>query len=356
VNNRLKQFAVVLGQSAVDAYLITYDIDVSYLAEFPASESWLVCLPRKSYYITDSRYVLEARQGLKGISLRQYTRSPYETTAALLLKHGVKRLGVDGQRLTLAQFERLREVCSKTIKIRSIQGAVSRLRQIKEQAETLKIREALAVHHKALGYLRTVIQPGRAERDILLKLEHFVKSRRVGFSFPPIIASGPNACFPHAKVTDRKIQNHEAVLVDFGIDVDGYKSDLTRMFFLGRIPANIREVYEAVQCAQLQAIRKIRPGISAAAVDREARGFLKEKGLARYFGHSLGHGVGLEIHEDPRISPKSHAVLEEGMIFTVEPAVYIPNQFGVRVEDMVRVTPDGCEVISQTFQPQQESP
>jgi Xaa-Pro aminopeptidase len=355
VNPRLKQFVATFGQYPIDAYLVTQNVDITYLTKFPASESWLLCLPNKAYYITDFRYVLEARQGLKGVSLRQYTRSLYETTTSLLQKHGVKCLGIDGQHLTLAQFERLREVCPTSIEIKSLPGAVSCLRQIKQQEETDKIRAALGIHHKALRYLKTVIRPGRTEREIFLRLENFVKSRQVGFSFSPIIASGPNACFPHAKVTDRKIQNHEAVLVDFGIEVDGYKSDLTRMFFLGKISPYIREVHEAVQCAQLKAIKKIRPGLAAATVDQEARHFLKKKGLAKYFGHSLGHGVGLEIHEEPRISPKSHALLEEGMIFTVEPAVYIPNQFGIRIEDMVLVTIDGCEVISQetgTFEQQ----
>ena len=166
------------------------------------------------------------------------------------------------------------------------------------------------------------------------------------FLFNPIIASGPNSCHPHARVSDRMIRNNESVLLDFGIDINGYKSDLTRNFFLGRIAPRVSRVFDAVTRAQREAISLIKPGITTAQVDAQARKVLRKFGLAKYFSHSLGHGVGLDIHESPRLSCSSTSILEAGMVITVEPGVYIPNQFGIRVEDMVLVTQEGCEVLS----------
>ena len=215
--------------------------------------------------------------------------------------------------------------------------------------EPIKIKKALKLSLEAYDFLEGVIKPGISEKEVFEKLEIFVKNHGSGFSFPPIIASGPNSCYPHAKITDRKIRSDDLVLLDMGIDVQGYKSDLTRIFFLGKIPQLVREVYGIVQTAQRKAIGKIRPGIFAHEVDEESRNYLKNHRLDKFFGHSLRHGVGLEIHEGPTISQKSPSVLKENMVFTVEPAVYLPNKFGIRIEDMVLVTKQGCEVLSDNF-------
>jgi len=171
----------------------------------------------------------------------------------------------------------------------------------------------------------------------------------VKFSFEPIIASGPHSSYPHARLTGRKIRPNDLVLVDMGIDVQGYKSDLTRIFFLGRIPHLKGQVYESVRAAQQKAMDVIKAGVLGRDVDRAARNYLAKRKLARYFTHALGHGVGLEIHENPRLSQKSSSTLKEGMIITIEPAVYIPNKFGIRIEDMVLVTKKGCEVLSDNI-------
>ncbi|MCA9405762.1 MAG: M24 family metallopeptidase, partial [Candidatus Omnitrophica bacterium] len=190
---------------------------------------------------------------------------------------------------------------------------------------------------------------GKSERDIYEHLEKFIKAHKVGFSFSPIVASGPNAALPHAKITDRKFKANDVVLVDMGIDVKGYKSDLTRMFFLGKIPELVKTVHTHVDTAKNLAIETIRSGISVAKVDQQARKYLEKNKLSKYFGHALGHGVGLEIHENPRLSQKSREILEEGMIVTVEPGVYLPNKFGIRLEEMVLVTKSGCEILSDNI-------
>jgi len=299
VTQRIKQLRSAFARQNIDAFVVQKDINITYLTGFPASESWLLIGPRTTSYITDFRYILEARKGLKGISIKQYTKSPYETLFALAKEQNIKRIGIDECHLTLSQYKILKNKCPKGVKLVKADNCVEDLRAIKDATEVTRVRKALRIHKQAHQFLKRIVKPKISEREVFLKLEKFVKSKGVGFSFDPIVASGPNSCYPHAKVTDRKIRLNEPVLIDMGIDVGGYKSDLTRMFFLGKIPELVKQVSDHVYCAQQKAIEKIRAGISAAEVDFQARNYLKEHGLAKYFGHALGHGVGLEVHEDP---------------------------------------------------------
>ncbi len=333
----------------IDALLVTNDTNIRYLTGFNACESWLLVTKTKAFYITDFRYTQEAREGLKGVVVKQFTQTPCLELCELSKLYKIKRLGFDEKHTSVALFKRLRDFCPRRVKLLPATGLVEILREIKEAGEIVQIRECLKLHFKALLFLKKVVKPGLTERQVLAKLEGFVKAHKVGFSFPPIIASGPNSAYPHAKVGDRVIRNNEPVLIDIGIDINGYKSDLTRNFFLGKIPPSYAKVLLALRLAQKEAIALIKPGVPVAEVDLKARNVLRRFGLAKYFGHSLGHGVGLDIHENPRLSCKSTSVLEPGMIVTVEPGVYIPNQFGIRVEDMVLVTEQGCEVLSGNY-------
>ncbi len=265
----------------------------------------------------------------------------------ILARNQAKRVGFDDRNLSLHRFKQLQQACPKGIKLVCVNDLVESMRLIKEKVEVEQIRACLELNLAAYKYLKGVIRPGVTEKQVLLKLENFVKPKGAGFSFDPIIASGPNSAFPHARVTDRKIQNNQPVLVDMGIDINGYKSDLTRMFFLGKMTNLYESIYAAVSKAQSLAIAKIADGVKAADVDAVARNYLENLDLAKYFGHSLGHGVGLDIHEAPRLSAQSGVVLREGMVVTVEPGVYLPGKFGIRLEEMVLVTKAGCEVLSR---------
>ena len=347
MNARLKRLVEDFPRHKnIDALLIINDSNIRYLTHFPASESWLLVTKTKAFYITDSRYILEARQGLKGVTVKQYSQMPCVTMGELCKQYKVKRLGFDERHTSFALWKKLKEFCPRNRKLVPATGLVESLREIKDEGEIDQVRNCLKLHFKAIDFMKKVVKPGLSELEIALKLERFVKSNAAGFSFSPIIASGPNSCYPHAKATDRLIRNNENVLLDFGIDLNGYKSDLTRNFFLGRITPRVKQVHEALVLAQREAISLIKPGVACSAVDAQARKVLRKFGLAKYFGHSLGHGVGLDIHEAPRLSSQSSSILEPGMIVTVEPGVYIPNQFGIRVEDMVLVTKEGCEVLS----------
>jgi len=346
VNARIKKLAAVFHRHKIDALLVTKSVNITYLTGFPACDSWLLVGPRRAYYITDFRYVLEAKEGLKGIAVKRYTKSIAEMLFKVAVEAGCKRVGIDERHVTLSQYHMLKRHCPKGVQLVKADGLVEDFREIKDAGEVRKIKKALKIHKQAYQFLKRVIKPGISEKEALLKLEHFVKSRNAGFSFDPILAGGPNSCYPHARITGRKFRANEPVLIDMGIDVEGYKSDLTRMFFLGKIPELVRQVNGLVYDAQRRAIAKIKAGAPVAEIDDEARNYLAKNKLEKYFGHALGHGVGLEVHENPRLAQNNSSTLKEGMVVTVEPAVYIPAKFGIRIEDMVLVKKTDCEILS----------
>lgn len=346
MNPRVKKLRLSFDPVGIDAFLVTKDINISYLTGFPASESWLLVCRKNVFYLTDFRYVLEAKKGLKGVAVIQYQKSIYEAFAQITRRLGVRRVGIDARHLSLFQFESLKKKSPSSLSLVRTDQLVERLRELKESQEVKKILQSLAVHKQMHLFLKKILKSGLSENEILMRLEEFIRMKGVKFSFDPIVAGGTNSCYPHAKVTRRKIRRDDVVLVDVGIDQNGYKSDLTRMFFLGRIPRLVRETDAVVAAAQRKAIEKIAPGVPISQIDQAARNYLAEHKLAQYFGHALGHGVGLEIHENPRLSADNSSILREGMVITVEPAVYIPRQFGIRIEDMVLVTKKGCEILS----------
>ncbi len=348
MNPRIQQLISRFKEHHVDAFLVTSDINIRYLTDFPSAESWLLICPKRVFYLTDFRYVWEARQALSSlrIIIKPYTTSLPEALCETASSMKLRRIGFDDRHVSLATFKKMTEHSPKTIRWIPIPKIVEEWREIKSTYEINQIKKALKIHDQAQRYLKSMIRPGLTEKYLLKRLEDFVRSKEAFFSFPPIIASGPNSCFPHAKVTARRLRSREVVLTDMGIDFQGYKSDLTRMVFLGTIPRFVKEIHDIVRRAQALAIEKVKAGVLASDVDAEARRYLAHNGVGKFFGHSLGHGVGLEIHEAPSISQKNPSPLKEGMIFTIEPAVYLPHKFGIRIEDMVLVSAQGCEVLS----------
>ncbi len=343
----LKTFQKRIAAASCGAYLVTDPTDIRYLTAVPSADSWLLVLSGRAFYLTDGRYTQEVRSRLKGARVVECSVSLEQETADLLKKHRIQEMALDSRHMTLARFQRLKKACGRACRIAVRNGWVGGLRAVKTAQEVALIKRALKLNLEAYRLVKRAARPGLRERELLIKIENFVRARGRKFSFDPIVASGPNSSFPHAAVTARKLRQNDVLLVDMGIDWEGYKSDLTRMFFLGKIPPLVRKVHETVAAAQDLAIQSIRPGIRAAEVDQQARKFLKNNGLDRYFTHSLGHGVGLDIHEAPRLSRRSPDILQEGMIVTVEPAVYLPRKFGIRIEDMVLVTQNGARVLSR---------
>jgi Xaa-Pro aminopeptidase len=332
----------------VDAILVTQPSDLHYLTGYPNADAWLIVSAKKAFYVTDFRYTAEAKKILKSIEVIQFLSSLFETAVELMKGQRIKSLGIDEKHLTYYQYSRLKAVAGKGLTLLSSQDVVQSLRAVKEPVELRDIKKAIQVNLEAYRYIKPFIRPGVSEKDLLARLEGFARRKRVRFSFDPIIASGPHSSYPHARVTERKFRRNEPVLIDLGIEVNGYKSDLTRIFFLGKMARSFERILTLVRLAQEEAFQVIRPGIKASEVDKAVRAFLEKYDLAKHFGHSLGHGVGLDIHEIPRITSKSGAVLSEGMVITIEPGVYL-KRFGVRLEEMVLVTKKGCEVLSGNF-------
>ncbi|MBF0593786.1 MAG: aminopeptidase P family protein [Candidatus Omnitrophica bacterium] len=345
---RLSKLQSFFSELEVDAVFVSTPVNIRYLTGHLAEDAWLLITRAKTFYITDFRYIEHVKKVFKArnIDVIQFEESLFKTVVQLAASHKVKVFGFEENHLTCYQFGRLRALAGKGVKFKGLSGAVEALRVVKEAQELDILRQAIRINLKGFSFIKKFICPGVSEEAVLFKLQDFIRREGVAFSFPPIIASGPNAAYPHARVSGRELKSSEPLLLDLGVEVSGYKSDLTRMFFLGKMSRSFEQNLSAIHGAQEAAYKVIRAGVEAKVVDAAARGFLEKKGLAQYFGHSLGHGVGLDTHEMPRISGKSGEILLENMVITVEPGVYFPGRYGVREEEMVLVTKNGCEVLS----------
>jgi len=345
---RLQNLLNRLFRENLDALIVSSPANISYLTEFSSSDAYLLISKKEIIYFTDSRYTEEVKPKLKSVaSLKRINGSVFELIAKTSLDLGLNRIGFEERHMPFAEYKKIKECFKAKAYLIPTHNLIETLRQVKGTCEVGKVREAIKITALALEFIKGFIKPGLKELEVAAELERFIRYHgAIGAAFDIIVASGPNSAFPHHRPGQRKIQNDEPVLIDAGVDYFGYKSDLTRVYFLDKINSLTRRVYGIVLKAQEKAIRGIKPGVEIAEVDGLARNYIADNGYAKYFGHSLGHGIGLETHEAPSISAKNDGILVPGMIFTVEPAVYLPGKFGVRLEDMILVTKKGCEVLS----------
>jgi Xaa-Pro aminopeptidase len=259
------------------------------------------------------------------------------------------KLGIEGQHMTVEERAALSAMLPAHVRLREAPPLVERARMIKDADEIALIGEAVGVGAGLYDHALAAIGPGIREVEVAAKMEYAARtSGAEGMSFETIIASGPRSALPHGRASSTAIQPGGFVVCDFGVILHGYCSDRTRTVYVGSATAEARHVYEAVLESQLAAIDAVAPGVAVSKVDRAARRVLEKKGLARYFTHSTGHGVGLEIHEAPRLAQGQQEILRPGMVVTIEPGVYLPGKWGVRIEDVVVVTERGCDVLSPT--------
>ncbi|MDD2679967.1 MAG: Xaa-Pro peptidase family protein [Candidatus Omnitrophica bacterium] len=345
---RLQKFLSRLKQENLDGFIISSPANISYLSEFNSCDAYLLVSKKETVYFTDSRYIEDVKPRLKGLaSLKKINGSVFEIIADTCRDLSLKRVGFEERQMPYAEYKKIKQYLGSGAYLIPTYNLLEGLRQVKAAREIEKIRAALKITGLALQFIKTFIKPGIKELEIAAELERFIRYQgAIGAAFDIIVASGPNSVYPHHRPGPKKIKQGEAVLIDIGVDYFGYKSDLTRAFFLDKINSLTRRIYEIVLKAQAKAIAKIRPGKPIAEIDALARNYIAAKGYAKFFSHSLGHGIGLETHEAPSISPKSDGILVPGMVFTVEPAIYLPGRFGIRIEDMVLVTRKGCEVLS----------
>jgi Xaa-Pro aminopeptidase len=341
------------------AMLVTHLPDVRYLCGFTGSNAVLVLVGTRSVLFTDGRYTLQAKAEAKGTKVVIETRPAVVAACEWLEAAGVKACGFDGTQTTVATLDRMRGALSKGLGARArratfvdVGGVVARLREVKDADEVGMIRRAAALGCCLFEEMLGFIEGGMAEAHVAAKLEYRARlAGAEGMSFETIVAGGARSALPHGKASGAKIPRRGFVVMDFGVVVDGYLSDMTRTVHMGAarrvkgLPRE-RDVYDSVLEAQEAAVLAVRPGVTAGDVDEAARSVLRRAGLDGYFTHSTGHGVGLEIHEGPRLAAKQAQVLEAGMVVTIEPGVYVPDGFGVRIEDMVLVTDKGGEVLT----------
>ena len=347
MNAKIKRICAQLKKEHLDGLILSSPANISYLADYPSRDSYLIISDHQSVYLTDSRYTEEAKSRLKGIAVKDVSSNPLKGINQVCRQLRLKSLGFEKRNLSFMQYNKIRKELSDILDLVPTDGLVESLRQLKSENEVKKIKQATRIAVQAFRFIRDYLKPGIKEIEIAGELERFIRYHGAsGASFNIIVASGPNSAFAHHITSERKLKENEPVLVDFGVDYRHYKSDLTRVFFLGKINVLAGKVYQIVRQAQKLAIKAIKPGKTCGEIDGIARGYIESKGYGGFFGHGLGHGVGLEVHEEPRIGRNQNTRLEPGMVFTVEPAIYLPKKFGIRLEDIVLVTKKGSEVLS----------
>lgn len=332
----------------VDAMLITDFINVTYLTGFTGDSSYLILDRDGEVLLSDSRYDVQIADECPGLDVVS-RRAPTPMSEILLKtvrRRKISTLGIEADSMTVATREEFSAALTG-VELAHTAGVVSELRQIKDRSEVKVIRASLAIAERAFSVIRSSLRDDQTEREIAFNLEHQIRLfGGDGCSFEPIVAAGHRAALPHAHPQDRMIGDDDLLLIDWGAVHQGYMSDLTRVLVTGKMSPKLERIYGVVLNAQQRAIESIRPGVTIGDVDAAARSIIHDAGFGSKFGHGLGHGFGLEIHENPRMAPGQSQPLKVGMVVTVEPGIYLPNWGGVRIEDDVLVTKTGCEVLS----------
>ncbi len=352
--SRLDKLRQLIVEKSLDALLVTDERNVTYLTGFTGDSSYLLVAAKRhggvgELLLTDGRYTEQLETECPGLMLavRQPGGKQAEFTIETLSKLGPPALGIEADTVTVGMFEKLKEGLKAT-SLAQTSGLVDSLREIKDEGEVAEIREAIRIAERAFAVIRNTLREGRSEKDIADELEYQIRlfGGTCG-AFPSIIGVGPRAALPHGRpVRESKIGDFPFVLIDWGARGRLYHSDLTRVLATGKLSPEVERVYGVVLAAQRAAIAAIRPGAIMQAVDAAAREVIDKAGYGSLFGHGLGHGIGLAVHEQPRLAPGQDRPLAAGMVVTVEPGVYMPGNLGVRIEDDVLVTPDGNEVLT----------
>jgi Xaa-Pro aminopeptidase len=347
MSDRATRLAETLPEIGADLLLITSLVNVRYLTGFTGSSAMALVGSDTRAFVTDFRYLEQSAAEVDGSFERVIAAQELMDTVPDLLGSGELRLAVEDAHMSVRTQERLGELLGGRVELVAGGNAVEALRAVKDADEIHRIAEAAKVADAALRQIMEEGLVGRTERRVAIALERAMQdlgARRP--SFDSIVAAGPHGALPHAQPRDVEIGRDELVVIDWGAELDGYCSDCTRTLATGDLPRATLEVYDLVRQAQIAGLDAVRAGVSGRDADSASRDVIGEAGHAEHFGHGLGHGVGLEIHEAPRLSQRSDAVLASGNVVTVEPGVYLPGQFGVRIEDLAVVTDTACTILT----------
>ena len=328
----------------VESVLITSDINRRYFTGMKSSAGTVLAFRNKAYLLIDFRYIEKAKETVKTAEVIE-TKELYKEISALLRQEGVKNLAIEAMDVTVSRLNVMKKhlKCVDIIETDVLSNSINKLRMIKDEEEMEYIRKAQEIAESAFDDILGFIKEGVTEREIALELDRLMLEKGAeGISFDTIALAGENTSMPHGVPSDKKVEKGEFVLMDFGAVYNGYHSDMTRTVCVGTPDEEMEKIYNIVLAAQEKAIAAAKAGISGKELDGIARRHICDAGYGEYFGHSLGHGVGLEIHEQPNAAPSYEKNLEKGTVITIEPGIYIAGKFGVRIEDFVILTENGC--------------
>lgn len=344
---RLVRLRNRMRERGLDALVVSSLPNIRYLTGFSGSNALCIVTRRKAFFLTDSRYRQQSREEVIGYVRHVATAGLFDTTAELHLLSGYSAVGFEAHAVSYAQFRRLKRLVPG-IHLKSTEDFVEDIAVCKDAGELSKISRAVRITDRVYGEVLQILTPGVSERDVAAEISYLHRKYGAdGEAFEPIVAGGPRAALPHARPTARKFRRGETLVLDLGCVVEGYGSDLTRTVSIGSAPRRARSLYAAVLSAQNAAINAARPGLRARDLDGIARSAIVSAGYGKFFTHSLGHGLGLRVHERPWIAPKSVDVLAPGNVITIEPGIYIPGYGGIRIEDDVVITRTGCRVLTK---------
>lgn len=347
-NVRLEKFRQSMKELNLDGALIYSDVNRNYLTGFTGDSSFIVVTFDKAIFITDSRYTEQASNEVLGFEVVEYTPPLYDFIKNIVQENNIKKLGIEEMHMTFADYEAYRERLDG-VEFVKLNGAVEKLRTLKDAGEIENIEKAAGIADKAFEHLLTFIKPGLTENEIAIELEYFMKKLGAsGTSFTSIVASGERSSLPHGVASDKVVKEGDLLTLDFGCVYNGYCSDMTRTIVIGKANDKQKEIYNTVLDAHLAAFEFLKPGAKCFDADKAARDIIEGRGYGERFGHGLGHGVGMEVHEMPRLSKRSDDVFEANMVVTNEPGIYIPGFGGVRIEDLVLITEDGYRILSKS--------
>lgn len=347
IAHRKVKIEKLLTEANLEAFVFFDLANIRYLCDFTGTDGALIVTAAEDCFLSDSRYQAQARQQVTAEALLCYQKK-LDGVVAELQRRGVRRVGFESETLTVASWQELKEHSSGRIEWIPVGKPLRSLRAVKDENEIVALEKAALLNLLAFDEMKPLLVPGVSEHELALALEFALKrsgAEEKAFDF--IVASGERGALPHGIASDKKIAGGELVTIDFGSRVNGYHSDETVTVAVGEIDDKAREIFDTVLAAHDQALAAVRPGISIVALDAVARGHIARRGYGEFFGHGLGHGVGLEIHEYPSLSPNSEGFIEEGMVITIEPGIYVPGLGGVRIEDTVVVTSDGYRCLTR---------
>ena len=348
---RIQDLQGRLAEQNVDALLVSQHENRRYLSGFSGSDGWLLITKDLIHIAVDFRYVEQAKIESPAFNLIPIKRES-DWLSDLVTELGIKKLGFESNHVSYFEYHKLVERLNKNTlqtKLIPVNQLVESIRSVKSIEELESCTKAAALADSVMAYAASIVHPGLTEKKIAWKLEKWLRENgSESIPFEIIVASGPNSALPHAKPSDRIINENEPILIDLGAKVNGYCSDMTRTFCIGKEPDSFVKIYDIVLGAQLAAIATIKPGMTGEQADKQARIIIEQAGYSQSFGHSLGHGIGLATHELPLLGPRSQEVLVEGNLFSVEPGIYLPGWGGVRIEDTVALHNGKIKVLTQT--------